>query len=239
MCCPHLKYFSSTCSAVWGFLNILSHGGGLACSSAVAEHKEVSWLVSGSWLNVWFPIWWQSSLHINSLNYLWSTDEPFLIECHLHSFCSSLLVLWISDFSCSVTAFIRNDECLDSSLVCLHTCQPKKHMDPSSDPVQYIWLSALSGFAFTSSSGVWSSTGFDQQVEGTQSRMVWLLSLSCLRMSQLVHSWGSSCCPSNWATPSWLLFLLQGQSSASSSLSLPRDIHPGICMCKAIVICPA
>lgn len=45
--------------------------------------------------------------------------------------------------------------------------------------------------------------------------------------------------PSNWVIPSWLILLLQGQSNVGSSLSLPGNIHPGICMWEAIVICSA
>jgi len=45
--------------------------------------------------------------------------------------------------------------------------------------------------------------------------------------------------PSNWVIPSWLILPLQGQSNVGSSLSLPGNIHPGICMWEAIVICSA
>lgn len=178
------------------------------------------------------------SLYIKSLSNFWSFDEPLLLVSSstqlwflpsspmdlFFLFCGSLQLKWCRASTHPFYAYI---------LVSLQIIRIPQVI------VWCIWLAALTSFAFSSSNGIWSASGLDWWVEERQSRTVWPLSLSYPRMSWLTHSWECLRYPSNWVIPSWLILLLQGQSNVGSSLSLPGNIHPGICMWEAIVICSA
>lgn len=156
---------------------------------------------------------------------------------HLYSFGFFLPVPWISTFSCSVVAFNWNDvglQLIPSMLT--HLLGYRSYRSLKWFCVS-IWLAALTNFAFSSSNGIWSASGLDWWVEERQSRTVCPLWLSYPRISWLTHSWENLHYPSNWVIPSWLILLLQGQSNVGSSLPLPGNIHPGVCMWEAIVIC--